>query len=115
VTLSNAERLLECAIEDRSTPGCHWYVAIEEGKEIGSAFHPADSSEALKELVNSVYQARVKRVYRSQDYKCFYCGKRRPLTPHHEKFRSHGGTHVQSNIVGACISCHDKKHKERSK
>lgn len=43
------------------------------------------------------------------DWRCYYCGKRKPLTKDHLIPREKGGPDDKTNLVPACKSCNSSK------
>lgn len=110
MTVSKARRLLGCEIADESDQHVFFYKAVENGEVIASAYHPADPKKALRDLVETVYRTRCLEVWKRQRYRCADCGLFKGMSTHHIRFRSQGGTHATSNLVGVCVDCHEKRH-----
>jgi len=45
------------------------------------------------------------RVFERDDFRCRYCGKRRPLTVDHIDLWEDGGLTIEANLVSACKDC----------
>jgi 5-methylcytosine-specific restriction endonuclease McrA len=45
------------------------------------------------------------RVYERDDFRCCYCGKRKPLTVDHIDLWENGGATVEDNLLSSCRSC----------
>ena len=70
---------------------------------------------ALKTIVHRVYVLHSRIAMERSGWRCARCRSRRPLQPHHRKYRSHGGTHRIDNLEPVCWDCHRIIHqRERS-
>lgn len=70
---------------------------------------------ALRKLVEQVYKLHSRIVMQRAGWRCARCRSRRPLQPHHRKYRSHGETDRIDNLEPVCWDCHRIIHQlERS-
>lgn len=54
---------------------------------------------------------RIVSVIKLRDYyKCRWCGSRRDLVVHHVKPIERGGTHLPTNLITICDTCHKAHH-----
>lgn len=51
-----------------------------------------------------------KEAYERDNWHCRSCNNTASLTPHHIKFRSHGGTDTLDNLLTLCWRCHRNLH-----
>ncbi len=51
-----------------------------------------------------------KECYERDNWHCRSCNSTFALTPHHVKFRSHGGTDTLGNLLTLCWQCHRNLH-----
>ena len=51
-----------------------------------------------------------KEAYERDNWHCRSCNNTASLTPHHIKFRSHGGTDTLGNLLTLCWNCHRNLH-----
>jgi 5-methylcytosine-specific restriction endonuclease McrA len=80
--------------------------------EIGTASTKRKRAHKKGAPLNDLTHAQWLEIQAAQDYRCYYCGKRRKghLTQDHIIPLSKGGSHTLSNVVAACRSCNSKKH-----
>jgi len=85
----------------------------------GRAFHSADSSFPLPNVIRLSYYVRVPRydtrrvsrraILARDRHRCQYCGSRTHLTIDHIIPRSRGGGSTWENIVTSCAPCNSRK------
>jgi 5-methylcytosine-specific restriction endonuclease McrA len=85
------------------------------------AAHPVYFREAAKRRraqqagapVNDLSPAQWEEIQVAQKHRCYYCQKRCKgrLTQDHILAISKGGSHTVHNVIAACSSCNNRKHK----
>jgi 5-methylcytosine-specific restriction endonuclease McrA len=66
-------------------------------------------SDALKDLLNGVYNHHGRIVMEKQKWRCSQCQRVLPLQRHHIRARSKGRDDRVSNLRGDCADCHEKE------
>ena len=56
------------------------------------------------------YRQVCREILERDGWRCQECGSLQELEVHHMKFRSHGGSDVESNLVTLCHACHHRWH-----
>ena len=78
--------------------------------------HPDLTEHLAKEDPRTLSPAVVQRVLERDHYTCQVGGRRcrlggeNVLQLHHVVFRSHGGGHLEENLVTVCFRCHNRIH-----
>jgi len=51
------------------------------------------------------------RVLHRDGWRCQICGSMQNIQVHHQVFRSHGGKHLEENLICLCAACHASIHR----
>ena len=65
--------------------------------------------KSISIVVSTLTDTEWEEIKKRYDYRCVYCGKKKPLTQDHIIPVSKNGHHVKGNIVPACQSCNSIK------
>jgi hypothetical protein len=110
MTIKKAERMT--GYEIRKLPderGGVTFGAFNDGELITKASGRVEWM-ALRTVVDMVYKLHIRIAMQRAGWRCARCKSRRPLHPHHRKYRSHGGTHQVENLEAVCWDCHRVIH-----
>ena len=115
MTIKRAERLTGYEIRRlRDDRGLATFGAFQNDELVMKASGRVEWM-ALRTLVERVYGLHTRIVMEQYEWRCARCRSRRPLHPHHRRYRSHGGTHRIENLEPVCWDCHRMIHQlERS-
>ena len=56
------------------------------------------------------YKQLSQQILQRDAWRCQSCGTRKNLEIHHQQFRSHLGSDIESNLISLCASCHGQLH-----
>jgi len=63
------------------------------------------------QLRDEEYRELHRRILKRDCWRCQICGSMQRLEVHHTKFRSHGGSDSEVNLITLCASCHRQVHR----